>query len=83
MCYREYFTHMHHLAVSVKEGFLFSIKVFDWLYFIHCSPSFFCHQSPYRSLCTVFDAITSNIDEVFLINLSASAFVLGNFNVHH
>ena len=33
-------------------------------------------------LCTVFDFISSNIDEVLSINLSA-VFVFGDFNVHH
>ena len=35
------------------------------------------------SLCTVFDSISSNIDEVLSINPSANVFVLGDFNVHH
>ena len=35
------------------------------------------------SLCTVFDAISSNIDEVHLINSSANVFVFGNINIHH
>ena len=34
-------------------------------------------------LCTVFYSISSNIDEVLLINPSASVFVFGDFNVHH
>ena len=34
------------------------------------------------SLCTVFDSISSNIDEVLLINPSA-VFVFGDFNIHH
>ena len=35
------------------------------------------------SLCTVFDSISPNIDEVLLINPSANVFVLGDFNIHH
>ena len=31
----------------------------------------------------VFDSISSNIDEVLLINPSANVFVFGDFNVHH
>ena len=31
----------------------------------------------------VFDSISSNIDEVLLINSSANVFVFGDFNVHH
>ena len=34
-------------------------------------------------LCTVFDSISSNIDEVLSINPSANVFVLGDFNIHH
>ena len=34
-------------------------------------------------LCTVFDSISSNIDEVLSINPSANKFVFGDFNVHH
>ena len=35
------------------------------------------------SLCTVFDSISSNIDEVLSINSSANVFVFGDFSVHH
>ena len=35
------------------------------------------------SLYTVFDSISSNIDEVLSINPSPNVFVFGNFNVHH
>ena len=35
------------------------------------------------ALCTVFDSITSSIDEVLSINPSANVFVFGDFNVHH
>ena len=43
---------------------------------------FFPYRSPSSSLCTVFDSISSNIDEVLSINPSA-VFVFGDFNVHH
>ena len=43
----------------------------------------FLYRSPSSSLCTVFDSISSNIDEVLSINLSANVFVFGDFNVHH
>ena len=43
----------------------------------------FLYQSPSSSLFTVFDSISSNIDEVFSINPSANVFVFGDFNVHH
>ena len=42
---------------------------------------FFLYRSPSSALCTVFDSIPSNIDEVLSINPSANVFVFGNFNV--
>ena len=44
---------------------------------------FFLYRSPSSSLCTVFDSISSNIDEVLSINPSANVFVFGDFSVHH
>ena len=44
---------------------------------------FFLYRSHSSSLCTVFDCISSNIDEVLSINPSANVFVFGDFNVHH
>ena len=44
---------------------------------------FFLYRSPSSSLCTVFDSISSNIDEVLSINPSANVFVFGDFNIHH
>ena len=44
---------------------------------------FFLYQSPSSSLCTVFDSISSNIDEVLSINPSANVFVFGDFNIYH
>ena len=44
---------------------------------------FFLYRSPSSSLCTVFDSISSSIDEVLSINPSANVFVFGDFNVHH
>ena len=35
------------------------------------------------SFCTVFDSISSTIDEVISINPSVNVFVFGDFNVHH
>ena len=35
------------------------------------------------SLCTVSDAVSSNIDEFLLINSSANLFIFGYFNIHH
>ena len=44
---------------------------------------FFLYRSPSSSLRTVFDSISSNIDEVLSINPSANVFVFGDFNIHH
>ena len=44
---------------------------------------FFLYQLSSLSYCTVFDSISSNIDEVLLINPSENVFFLGDFNVHH
>ena len=44
---------------------------------------FFLYRSPSSALCTVFDSISSNIDEVLSINPSANVFVFADFNVHH
>ena len=53
------------------------IYVFDWLYFTQ-SYFFFLYRSP---LCTVFDSVSSNIDDVFSINPSTNVFVFGDSNV--
>ena len=84
---------MHHLAVYVKEGLPFARNVSlensadSYLCFrlalLHSVSYFlFLYRTPSSALCTVFDSILSNIDEVLLINSSA-AFVSGDFNVHH
>ena len=44
---------------------------------------FFLCPSPYSSLCAVFSANSSDIDEGLLIRPSANAFVFGGFNAHH
>ena len=87
-------THIHGLAVYVKEGLPFardlslensadSYLCFRLALLHSLSYFFFLYRSPYLSLCTVFDSISSNIDEVLSINLSANAFVFGDFSVHH
>ena len=86
-------THMHGLAVYVKQGLLFArdlsleksadsylcfrlalLHSVSYLLFLYWSPS---------ALCTVFDSVPSNKDEVLSINPSANVFVFGEFNVHH
>ena len=87
-------THMHGLAVYVKEGFPFawglslensedSYLCFRFALLHSVSYFFFLYRSPSSSLCTVFDSVSSNIDEVPSINPSANVFIFGDFNVHH
>ena len=52
--------------------------VFDWLYFTQCLNFFFLYRSHTSYLCTVFDSISSNIDDVHSINPSANVFVFGD-----
>ena len=86
-------THMHGLAVYVKEGLPFpqdlslensadSYLCFRLVLLHSASYFFFLFQSP-SLLCTVFDSISSDIDEVLSINPSANVFVFEDFNVHH
>ena len=87
-------THVHGLAVYVKEGLPFardlslensadSYICFRLTSLHSVSYFFFLYQSPFLSLCKVFDSISSNIDEVLTINPSANVFIFGDFNVHH
>ena len=89
-----YITHMHDLAVYVKEGLPFarylslensedSYLCFPLALRHSVSYFFFLYRSPSLSLCTVFDSISSNIDQGLSINPSANGFVFGDFNVHH
>ena len=84
---------MNGLAVYVKEGLPFardlslensagSYSSF-WLALLRSvCYFFFLYRSPSSSIRTVFDSISSNIDEVLSINPSANLFVFGDFNVH-
>ena len=87
-------THMHGLAVYVKEGLPFardvslansadSYSLFQMALLHSVSYFLFLYQSPSLSLCIVFHYISSNVDEPLSINPSASVFVFGDFNVHH
>ena len=80
-------THMHGLAVYVKEGLPFardlslensadSYLCFQLALLHSVSYFFFFYPSPSSSLCTVFDSISSNIDEVLSVNPSANFFCL-------
>ena len=81
-------THMHGLAVYVKEGLPFardlsletstdSSLCFQLALLRSVSYFFFLYRSPSSSLCTVLDSISSNIDEVLSIKPSANVFVFG------
>ena len=85
-------THMHGLAVYVKEGLPFARDlslensadsyVLHWLYFIQCL-TFFPLSITLFIFAHGFYSISSNIDEILLIKPSANVFVFGGFNVHH
>ena len=72
-------THMHGLGCNSADSYLcFGLALLQSVsYFI-----FLC-RSPSLSLCTVFDSISSNIDEVLSINPSANVFVFEDINVQH
>ena len=85
---------MHGFTVSVKKGLSFAWDVSlensanSYLCFrpalLHSVSCFlFLYRSPSSSLCTIFDSISSYIDEVLWINLSDNVFVFGDFHVHH
>ena len=85
---------MHGLAVYVKEGLPFardlslensadSYLCFRLALLHSVCYFFFLYRSPSSLLCSVFDSISSNIDQVLSINPSANVFVFGDFNVHH
>ena len=87
-------THMHGLAVYVKEGlpFAWDLSLENsadsylcfWVALLHSvSFFFFLYRSPSSSLCTVFYSISSNIDEVLSINPSANVFFFRDFNICH
>ena len=79
---------MHGLVVYIKEGLPFvrdlppensadSYLCFQLALLHSVSHFFFLYRSPSSSLCTVFDSVSSNIDEVLSINPSA------NVNIYH
>ena len=87
-------THMHVLAVYVKERLPFARDLFlensadSYLYFrlalLHSvTYFFFLYQSPSSSFCKVFYSISSNIVEVLSIIPSVDVFVFGDFGIHH
>ena len=94
MIQKESSTHMHGLAVYVKEGLPFardlslensadSYLCFRLALLHSVSYFFFLYRSPSSSLCTGFYSTSSNRNEVLSINPSANVFVFGDFNIHH
>ena len=86
--------HMHGFAVYLKERLPFSRdlslenSVDSYLCFrlalLHSvAYFFFLYRSSSLYLCTVFDSISSNIDQVLSIKPFANVFVFRDFNVHH
>ena len=82
------------LTVYVKEGLPLardlslessadSYLCFGLALFFSVSYFFFLYRSPFSSLCTVFNSISSDMDEVLSISPSANVFVFGDFNAHH
>ena len=79
-------TCIHSLAVYAKEGLIKTQRILTCflLALLHSVPHcFFLYQSPSLSLCTVFNSISSNIEEVLSTNSSTNVFVLGDINIHH
>ena len=85
--------HMHFRAAYVKDILPFARtytekSVDSYLCFrlvlLHSVSYFvFPYQSPSSPLCKIFDAFSSNINEVLSIKPSANVSVFGGFNVHH
>ena len=85
-------THMHGLAVNVKEGLPFAQDLLpENLTYSHCfelallhsiSYFFFVYKSS-SLLWTVFVSISSNVDEVLSNNPSANVYVFWDFNIYH
>ena len=82
-------THVHSLAVCVKERLPFSLDLsLGVLIYFFNLPSFFVtllslSQPLFSSSGSVFQFVSSNIVEDLLINPSAYVFVLRDFNVYH
>ena len=86
--------HMHGLAVYVQgelplardlslenseDYYLYFRQTLFYQMFYH----FFLYRSPSSLMCSVFDAISSSIDQVISINSSANLFVFGHFNLYY
>ena len=88
-------THMHGRAVYVNKGIYFyrDLSLENSAYSYLCfrlfstghsvSYFFILYRSPSLCLFTVFNSISSNIDEIPSINLFPNVLVFGDFNIHH
>ena len=65
------------------ENFADSYLCFWQALFDSVSHLYFLYPSPSSCLCTIFDAVLSNIDEVLSINPSPNVFVFEYFNAYH
>ena len=92
--WKDSITHMHSVAVYVKQWLPFAQDfsqesssdsyICFWLALLHSlSYSFYLYWSPSLLLCIVFDSISSKIDEILSINSYANVFVFGDSNIHH
>ena len=70
-------------GIYLYKTFWILTYVFDWVYFTHCLISFSSIKHLLCLYATVFDSISSNIDEFLSMNTSANVFVFGVFKVHH
>ena len=87
------YSYMHGLAFHVKKlPFALELSLENsadsylcfWLALVHLVYYFFfLYRSPSSSLYTVFDAISSNKEEVCSINTFANMFAFGKSNIHH
>ena len=85
---------MHNLTAYVKEGLPLPCDLslensadshlcFQLTLLHSVSYFFFLYQSPSLPLFTVFDCVSSNIDDVLSINPSGNVFVFGDFKMYH
>ena len=72
-------THMHCLAVYLKEGLSFARD----LSLENSADSYLCFRLALLHSVSFFDSISSNIDEIPSINPSTNVFDFADFNVHH
>ena len=70
------------LENSADSYLCFRLTLLPSVSSIHLASLFLLYPSPSSSLCTVFDSISSNIDEVLSI-IPSAVFVFRDFNVHY